>query len=463
MFASFNTGKGPSTLFVGALVGLCASGLVAQDVKSLEARMNEMQAKYESRIAALEGELARIKTATEDPRTIERTNAVEAAAATFDASGLRRSSRNGNAFNPAIGVTSDLILTTSGRDDSFESDNQFRLRSVEINFAGRIDPHVKYNLVLSADEEEIGIEDAYADWDKGLPSTFTLRAGRMPIDFGVAAPMHDHELSFVDKPYAIQEYLGGRAVTTGAALHHWFAVGDVPIRWSVGVGNRLDGDSHAIQGPAAGEHPHAHEEEGAEPFGKRGTENFVWTARVSASFDIGSDDTLRVGTSGIGAPSERAFFFTDPPTNSVVDTAASDRWVWGVDLFWERKNPSREGGDLLVGGEWIWAREEIVDDSLAPPTFTGVHARGDGGYVMAQYGIDARWSIGARFDTFSHLDDASLSTDAVSLAVTWNVNEFNRVRLEGGLIDDELAAESYGYLMLQWTLVLGSHEHGIAW
>jgi hypothetical protein len=323
---------------------------------------------------------------------------------------------------------------------------------------------VKYNLVIAADEEDVGIEDAYADWDKGLPDTFTLRAGRMPIDFGVAAPLHDHELAFVDKPFAIQEYLGGRAVTTGAALHHWFSVGEVPIRWSLGVGNRLDGDSHAIHGPSAGEHAHGHdEEEGAEPFGRRGTENFVWTARLAASIDLGADDTLRLGASGIGAPSERAFFYADPPTNTVAATAASDRFVWGVDVFWERKNPSKEGGDFLIGGEWIWARREIVDEASAPPTFTGVHARGDGGYFMARYGIDARWSLAARVDTFSPIDDASLSTDAVSLAVTWTVNEFNRLRLEGGLIDDELADASYGYLMLRWTLILGSHGHGLAW
>jgi hypothetical protein len=82
------SGKGPSTLLATLVATLSTPELVAQDVKSLETRLNDMQVRYETRIAALEYELARVKATTEDPKALERTLAVETAATTFDPSGL---------------------------------------------------------------------------------------------------------------------------------------------------------------------------------------------------------------------------------------------------------------------------------------------------------------------------------------------------------------------------------------
>lgn len=453
--------RAAATTFAAAAVCSMVPPLRAQDTQALETRLSAMQASYESRIAALESEVARLRTGALVPADAALSAAVDATVM-----GIQRGSiaspRRANPLPVAIGVSGDFVLSASGRRDSFESDNQFLLRSVELGFEGRIDPHVKYTFVLAAREDTVEIEDAFADWDHGMPDTFTLRAGRMPVEFGFAAPRHDHELGFVDKPYAVQEFLGGRAVTTGLALHHWFGLGDVPVRWSLGTGNALDGDSHAIQGPLAG-HAHQHGTgEQAEPFGRRGLEDFIWTARIASTIDLAEHDALTIGVSAIHAPREQSFFFADPPTNTTVAAGATDRFVTGLDLFWRHNDPASEGR-FTLGGEWLWSRRSSADESTLPPRFSGLQRRADGGYLLAEYGLDPHWSVGARYEHFRHEEDRDLATDAFALALTWTIDEFHRLRLECGLIDDELALDSFGFCMLQWTTMLGSHSHGIAW
>ncbi len=435
--------------------------LGAQDLQSLEARMIAMQARYESRIAALESEVAGLRTHPPLAAEVELAATLDVTAAKWQQSGLSKAARDARSAAVQISVVADAVLTASGRRDSFETDNQFRLRSVELGFSGRLDPHAKYAFVLAAHEDAVEIEDAFADWDNGLPDTFTLRGGRMPVDFGFAAPLHDHELGFVDKPYAVQEFLGGRAVTTGLALHHWFGLGDTPVRWSLGAGNALQGDSHAIQGPLGGAHEHA-ALVGAEPVGERGIEDLIWTARVATTIDMAEHDTLTLGASVIHAPRERHFWFADPPTNTTVAFGDTDRTVAGMDVFWRHRNPATEG-HLTIGGEWLWSRSSSVDDSTTPPVVNGTHQRADGGYVMAEYGLDTHWTVGGRWELFSHAEDRTLTTEACAVAVTWTLDEYNRLRLEAGLIDDESADDAYGFCMLQWTTVLGSHNHGLAW
>lgn len=459
-------GRSGTSLTVCAVLFLFggASRAHAQDVQALEARIATMQTGYETRLAAMEAEIQRLKSvavsplATAAPEELER--AISGVALPGMMGRLDQTTRFSNRFNPAISVVGDFVLSVSGRENSYENDNQFRLRAVELGLAGRVDPHVSYVATIVALEDLVELEEAFADWDNGLPDTFTLRAGHMPVDFGKAAPQHDHELAFVDKPAALQEYLAGRPTTTGVALHHWFGLGDVPVRWSVGVGNRLDGDAHAIQGPMAGAHENGAGATGAEPFGKRGTGDFVWSARVTSSIELGAHSDLQLGTSVVFAPRERVFFFTDPPTNTLVDSSASDRSVAGVDAFFRYSDPAQDSA-FTIGGEWLWSRMQSVDTAATPPAFANATAHG--GYVMAQYAFNRHYSLGARWDYFQHAEDPANHNTGLNLALTWNVNEFNRLRLEGGTIDDGGLGESYAFTMIQWTIILGSHAHALAW
>jgi hypothetical protein len=431
--------------------------LPAQDASSVEQRLAAMQVSYEARIAALEAQVQSLRAVA--PTANESTDDVALGTAIAGVMGrLDQTTRFSNRFNPAIGLVVDVVASASSRPDAYAIDNQFHLRTTELSLAGRVDPHVNVVATLAATTEGVELEEAFAVWDRGLPDTFTLRAGRLPVDFGRASPLHDHELPFTDKPGALQELLGGRALTTGVALHHWFGLGDVPLRWSFGVGNRLDGDAHAVQGPLVG-HGHDDEHSGPEPFGDRDGD-MLYTARITAHTELSTDDDLQVGASIVHAPAERYFYFSDPPLNTMADAATLDRTVSGVDITWRHTDPSN-GSALTVGGEWLWWSAERADDSAASPLFARTHA--DGGWVFVDYAFDRHWSVSARAERFRHLEDRDLLWRGWNAALSWNIDEYHRLRVEGGGVQDDGLAASWHFVQVQWTLVLGSHGHALAW
>ncbi|MCA8943471.1 MAG: hypothetical protein KDB80_12985 [Planctomycetes bacterium] len=354
-----------------------------------------------------------------------------------------------SAFNPAISVIGDFVFAGTDRDDNFERHNQFLLRDVELGFVGRVDPSISYQVYVHFDESDIELEEAFVLADDWLPDTFQLKAGRYNVDFGKLSSVHDHDLPFVDKPQVLQDYLGGSLRGTGLELHHYFEVGDATlVRWSAGIVNGLDGDSHAVFGPAA---DHDHGDGGVEPFGDRDFANFGYSGRISALADVGESGTLQVGASVAWAPAARAFYESGMTVVS-VDLAST---IVGADVLYKTLD-AETGAGTSIGAELLHADTEHSDDGMA---VTKSHAFGFYGY--AEQLVNRNWSFGASGGHFQHAeDDAEESWDA-GLFVTHRLNEFNRLRVEVRRFDDPVE-DSIG-LLLQWTVILGSHGHGIDW
>ena len=376
-------------------------------------------------------------------------------------------------FNPAISVVGDFVLSASDKDDSFDQFNQFHLRDVEVGFFGRVDPLVAFHVFVHFDEEDIELEEAYIFADELLPSTFALKAGRYNVDFGKQSPIHDHDLPYVDKPGVLQEYLGGALRGTGVELHHLFNIGDSTLlRWSAGIINRIDGDSHPIAGPlVVGGDGHGHDdEEEVEAFGERSIDNFAFTGRVTALLEVGSESTLQIGTSVVWAPESREFFDVhgDKKSASLItlglpvdddDVVGVDleQLVWGFDLTFRWQDESSGEGLTLAGEFFLSQRDFIADedpDSVFDETSVGFYAYGE-------YRASPRWAFGASVDWFERAENAKKEWFDVGAWVTWWANEFNRLRFEVRYFDDELLDDSYFVAMLQWTVILGSHGHGL--
>ena len=431
--------------------------------RDYEGRISELQGGYERRIRSLEGEVGALRGELGEVGDIEAERALERAVNSLvvqeERRGLAEFSQTTlfeNNFNPAFSVVGDFILSGSDRDDSFEDLNQFHLRAVELGVYGRVDPNVAYYFVVHFDEEEIELEEAYAWWDDGLPSTFTLRGGRYNVDFGKLSAVHDHDLPFVDKPAVLQDYLGGALRGTGLELHHWFPVGDSHlIRWSVGIVNEFSGDTHPIVGPAAGDHHHE-DEEGPEPFGEREFESFGFNGRLTGLFELGSETTLQAGASVAYSPEARRFFF-DGMMN--VGEAELEQTIVGFDLTFVWKD-EETGKGLTVGGEFLASFQDFLDED------SGALSDEDalGFYVYGEFFINSRWSVGASVNWLERAEDPSAEWFDVGGWVSWRANEFNRLRLELRYFDDELGEdETFFVAMLQWTVIIGSHGHGVDW
>ena len=263
--------------------------------------------------------------------------------------------------------------------------------------------------------------------------------------------MHDHDLPFVDKPQVLQEYLGGALRGTGLELHHDFGAGEATLlRWSLGVANDLDGDAHSIFGPSAGGHDHD-DEDGPEPFGNRNFDNFAYMARLSVVSDVGEESTLQIGASVAHAPEARTFF----ESGTTVISADLQTTIVGADVTFKTLDPAA-GSGLNIGVELLRSIRESSDDGL---TITNTGANGFYGYIERV--ANSNWSYGVSGGHFEHAEDNAETSWDAGVFLTHRVNEFNRLRLEARHFDDP-GVNSYG-VMLQWTVILGSHGHGVDW
>lgn len=368
-----------------------------------------------------------------------------------------------NTFNPAISFVGDFVASWGEEDAREAGADGFQLRAAELGIFGAVDDLLEYHGVVFFDEEEVELEEAYAvarDW---LPHRFSLKGGRYNVDYGKQSPLHEHELPTLDKPGALQEYLGGTLRGTGAELHWWSPLGDTSLfRVSGGLLQSADGDSHAVLGPGAG---HGHDDEDDEgPI--RDVEDFAATLRLTTLFDTSESSTLQLGASALHAPT--SVFGVDETDERDLDQA-----VLGADITWTRTD-EETGRGLTLQGEWLHSDADFgtLDDGGTPADpsddrLTVMGESANGFYALAELRTSERWSFGASGGIFEHAENADEDSRDIGVFATWRPNHFHRLRLEVRSWSD-LAHEHDGLeesldfiaVSLQWTVLLGSHGHG---
>ena len=421
--------------------------------------MARMRADFDAKISGLQDEIAGLRGDLNDAMAEERDHqlreSVDILLREAQAGQHIAGAAHGEVldeFSPlTFSLRSDMVLAVSDQSDTYEDLDQVILRALELAVEGQVDENLSYVAVLHFDEEDVEIDEAYGVWGHNKSGSFSLKAGRYRVDYGQLSPLHDHELPFVDRPQVLQEYLGGSLVGTGLELHHrtTFSEG-AALRWSAGVVNRLDGESHAIFGPVAGDHDH---DEEVEPFGKRHLKDFGYTARVATLFDIGTHATFQFGGSVAWAPRTKSFYLD--PMSGAIRYHDLDRLVLGSDLALKWRDHDT-GRGVHFGAEFLWSRADSAGEDAFTSDVSSV-----GLYAYGEYFLDQRWSLGMSGGWYEHAEDSSEDSWDLGSFVTWQLNPSNRLRLEVRRFDDP--AEQYWGAMLQWTVVLGHHHHHDDW
>ncbi|HMQ23634.1 MAG TPA: hypothetical protein PKE00_14145, partial [Planctomycetota bacterium] len=197
---------------------------------------------------------------------------------------------------------------------------------------------------------------------------------------------------------------------------------------------------------------HGHEEEGVEPFGKRRFENFGFHGRATAVFETGPTSTLQVGGSVAYAP-KVVRFFEDAlmtPFKATFETR-----IAGVDATY-RDYDEASGTGFVTVAEALWSSRELSDDGIVRRDVDAF-----GFYAYAEAFVARQWSLGASGGRFEHAEDASERSSDYGAFATWRIDEFQRLRLEARRFEDP-GQDSFG-VSLQWTVILGTHGHGIYW
>ena len=362
-------------------------------------------------------------------------------------------------FNPSIGMVGETVFSYRSRGmNATESDRpggwDIFQRSVELNAAASVDPFAKAYVVANASadaatgEATFGIEEA-ALQTTSLPWNLELKAGRFFGEFGRLSYIHDHELPFVNRPLALDQYIGGESRSDGLQVN-WLLPVDHYVSLTMGVGDSFGGD-----GPQSN------------PGNFRNIDGFNFWSRLSTYFDLTPDWQAEMGVSGLINPHEHDRGGVDGLTGAGgVPMTEHERRLAGLD-FALRYVPLRDNQfrSFTWGTELLYSDNHYTFDPDGKPgngdEFNGdVGALGLYSYMTCKF--SRQWSAGFLFDYVQNAANEHDITYAYSPYVTWALSHWDQLRLQYTHTDHNAVSglKSDDAVYLQWDWIIGSHSHG---
>jgi len=359
-------------------------------------------------------------------------------------------------FNPAIGVVGETLFSYRSRssgDTGNDRPGGFDVfqRSIELNLAASVDPFATGYAVINASadsrtsEANLQVEEA-ALQSTSLPWNLTLKAGRFFGEFGRLAYIHDHELPFVNRPLALDQYIGGESQTDGAQIS-WLLPTEHYINLTLGLGDKF-GDPQNNPGN----------------FRSSGELNYF--GRMSTYFDVTPDWQIETGLSGLINPrtDDRGGLLTQPDGTTLAER---ERRLAGMD-FSLRYVPLRNNQFQ----SFTWGNELLYSDNRYHFDPNGIANSGDefsksvgsvGLYSYMAYKMSREWSAGVSYDFVENQQSSRDRTQAYSLFFTYAISHWNQIRLQYTHTDHQnsvFCLRSDDAIYLQWTWIIGAHSHG---
>lgn len=359
-------------------------------------------------------------------------------------------------FNPALGFVGETVTgyrsmgsdqTGSSRPGGFD----VWARSLELNASASVDPFAKAWIVANASadaatgESTFGIEEA-ALQTTSLPGNLSLTAGRFFGEFGRLANIHDHELPFVNRPLALDDYIGGESRSDGAQVN-WLVPVEHYISLTAGIGDQFGGDSPNPNNPGT----------------YRSFGGFNFWGRASTSFDLADNWQAEAGISGLWNPKtqDRGGIII----NGVSGFTEKERRLAGLD-FKLSYVPLRDNqfNSFTWGTEVLFSdsRYFINPDASVPATGYDGNVGSLGLYSYVNYKWSRRWSAGFLFDYVQSPQNHADETLAYSPFVTFALSHWNQLRLQYTHTDHDAVSglKSDDAIYLQWAWIIGAHSHG---
>jgi hypothetical protein len=291
----------------------------------------------------------------------------------------------------------------------------FGLAEAEIVFQGYLYPGIRADTVFAISEDGIEVEEAYASFLSVL-DFFSIKLGKMRLDFGRLNHNHPHTWSFASTPLPIHYLMGDELIGSGVAVSMLF-----PLPFFL----QLDLNVWKFDAP-----------EDPDP------SQFIFSdaggsAKFFASFAPGDESELQIGLSAVYGPGQKFINTTD------------NAWLFGCDLSL-RVFPSTYER-LLFQNEFFWLNRV---DPLNPENTYNRY----GFYDYLGYRFDQHFELGARFD-MSQTADAAVTDwkTSIEAIATYNLTEATIFRLEYAY-DFEETTHSVSF---QFVLGLGPHTHPI--
>jgi hypothetical protein len=313
-------------------------------------------------------------------------------------------------FNPDIAVIGDF-LGAAGRNPGGDAPPSLEMHEAEASFQAIVDPYARADFFVALGPEGAEIEEGFITFPT-VPGGFLVKVGKLRAAFGKVNPMHNHALSWTDRPLVTRNLVGGEEGIGdgGVSVSRLFPN---PFVFLEATAEVYRGESELFQAPER--------------------DDLTYLGRLRAYRDLTESSNLDLGGS-----------FVYGHNGAGADTTTR---LVGVDATF-RYRPLRRAiyKRLLARTELVWSRRE---DELG-------RADAFGAYVSADYQFARRWFVGARYDYSERAENAALSDEGGSLLLTWWPSEFSQVR--GQYRHTRLGeGGSANELLFQFLFSIGAH------
>jgi hypothetical protein len=316
--------------------------------------------------------------------------------------------RNASALNPEISATGDVrLVAREGR----QRDNGVA-REFEVALQSALDPYSNTKIILTLEDEEVGIEEGYIYWT-GLPGRLRVDVGKFRQQVGDLNRWHLHALPETEYPLVYQRFLSPEGLT-GVGLSLYTAL---PVS--------LAGGTHEVWVQATTAESDPLYAGGHQP---------TLLLRLQNFWQLSRSTYAQVGITGTGGNND--------------DEGLRSRLA-GLDLRLTYRPPeagTRREITLRAEGYRLHATE-LGTTTNRYGTFVDLNAK-----------LTRRWVLGTRYDWVEAprgLDDTEWR---VTPSVTWWQSEFVFLRLEGEHRHTDLDG-AHNLLSLQAVWAMGPHKH----
>ena len=349
-------------------------------------------------------------------------------------------------FNPAIGLILDNVFSYSEKDRG-----DFEFRAAELGLSASVDPFARGYAIITGSPDGFDVEEA-AIVTTSLPYNLTLKGGRFFADFGRLSKFHDHDLPFVNRPIALDRFIGGESQADGVELSYLVPLPQY-LTLTAGAYNKLGAENDRVSNTAP-----------------RDFSQFTYLGRAATFLNLNDANSIDLGTSYAYTPevkvdngASRHLAGIDLTYRYIPLSQASYRGlIWGSEFLYNQEDrpvggfPAAEPALSLARGLGLPPAAPAVADPPASLVFKRRDAASFYSYLEAR--LSRRFHPGFLFDWVQDVDHLTGDTKGYSPYLTIWASEFQRFRLQYTRLD---APEGHdNQFFLQWTVILGSHVHG---
>jgi len=296
------------------------------------------------------------------------------------------------ALNPDIGMIGNFlgaVGSSHGGSDSVAPFPALTLQESEASFQAIVDPYARADFFLAIGEEGIEVEEGYITFPT-VPGGLLIKAGKMRANFGRLNAFHNHTLPWVDRPLVMFNLLGGATddpdtgiKDSGISVSRLIPMGGLFLE---ATGEVFRGDSGTL-------------------FSSSRRRDVSAVAHLRAYHDLSESTNLEIGGSYTRGHNDQGSEFLTQ--------------LYGADVTLRWRPLRRAIYHSFAGrAELVWSRREEP----------GGLQKAFGGFASADYRLNRRWFLGARYDWSDRAREADVRDRGFSVVTTFWPSEFTQIR-----------------------------------